>query len=735
MSQRIAVWLLGVAVRRWPAYLREEMGREWTGELHALGHEAGVVAPVRMWRQVRFAGSLALARPPGADSGVLSWLRRSSPVQAHAGWLFLAPLLSLVVAMAAVGSLGPLTGWLPPTPATAISSLVMNYVVHVVLAAVVGTLLARRLLRRRVGRPVGVAGCGWATLPVIAGLLAVDVLARGANQVWDGALFAVVVASCLVVLLPPVAVGVAVLSRRARRVSAIALAGLAAPALTLAATYALVLLASQTPAVAAGRPWWWLAYLSREPFPLLSYRTSRDLLPIEAVLPVLPGLVFIAVVLALAHTIRLARPLGPAAAAAAAAATAVPSATGPGQVASGQVASDQIGPIAPGQTGQRSTSLIPAVACGPWWHRVALAGAIYSVLAWAVTLAYLTPNIGVQNSWPSRVMPDGTLLPPQPAGWPQWSTEEGRVWMHELQLTGIVCAALCLLIAAAYRGRPLLPTLAGSAVLVGVNMAVVRGGWTTPRLLPWLAAGGLVLGIVVWSVSTRPAVARRRPPARRLVITITVLAAFLVPGGFYTRVYIVPDVSAPPVLLLVAVGLPTVLTIVAAMGVLATSSRQPRRPFWRLPAAVALTTAIGGVLYYQYSPEPTLNGQRPMIDFLSTTVPLASAVPVAAWAIAAIRGRPASPRRLGQHLLLAPPLLVVGLLVTPAIVIVGMVLSLLVLFPMEYGRAYDGVPYLPGAITVGLLIGYVAATRLDRARPSPSPAAENDPAVAQLPLG
>ncbi|MDG4772961.1 hypothetical protein [Solwaraspora sp. WMMD792] len=730
MSQRIADWLLAVAARRWPAHLREEMSREWAGELHALGHEESVVAALRKWRQLRFAASLALARPPGADPAPLPWLRGPSQVRAHAGWLFLAPLFSLVLAMAATVSLGPLTGWLRYTPATAISLLALNYVVHVALAATVGTLLARRLLRRRAGRALGVAGCGWATLPVIAGLLAVDVLARAVNQVWDGALFAVVAALCLSVLLPPVAAGVAALSRRARRVSATILAGLAAPALTLATAYAMVLQAPQTPAVAAGRPWWWLAYLGRGPLLLFSYHDQGDSLPIETVLPVLPGLVFIAVVLALAHTVRLARPLR-SAASAVPSTSAVPTAS----AAPSATVTPAITPLSAIEPNQVRASQVPAAARGPWWHRVALAGAIYSVLAWAVTLTYLTPNIGVQNSWPSRIMPDGSLLPPQPAGWPGWSGEEERVWMHELQLSGIVCAALCMLLAAAYRGRPLLPTLAGSAVLLGVNMAVVRGGWTTPRLLPWLAAGGIILGIAVWTASTNPAVTRRPPRRpRRLVITITVLAAFLVPGGFLARLYL-GDRQAPPVLLLVAVGLPTVLAIVAAMGVLATSSRQLSGPYWRLPATFALLTAIGGVLYYQYSPEPTLSGEWLMVDYLSVTAAPGLAVPVAAWTIVAIRGRTASLRRLGQRMLLALPLFIVGILATPGTVTVGVVLSLLVLFPMEYGRAYDGVPYLPGAIAVGLLLGFITATRLDRPGPSPSPATHDNPAPAQLPSG
>ncbi|WBC18314.1 hypothetical protein O7543_15190 [Solwaraspora sp. WMMA2080] len=726
MTQRIADWLLAVAARRWPAHLREEMSREWAGELYALGHEESAVAALRKWRQLRFAASLALARPPGADPVPLPRLPRPSPTQIHAGWLFLAPLFVLVTAAMAVSSLAWPTDAVARTPmASVITFFVVSYVAYILIAAVVGTLLARRLLRRRAGRPVSPAGCGWATLPVTAGLLTLDVLARSANRVWDGSWFAVVVALCLSVLLPPVAAGVAALSRRRRLVSAVGLAVLAAPALMLVSAYTMVLVAPQTPAEAAGQPWWWLTNLVREPILLLTYDAFDTSLPIEAALAILPNLTLVSVVLALAHAIRLARPIE-------AAATSTSTAPDPGRGIPGQRGSERISPTvtSPTVTSTGLTSQTPAVARGPWWHRTALAGAVYSVLAWAVTLAYLTPNIGVQNSW-TGPLPNGSWPSSEPAGWQGWSTQEGRVWMHELQLCGIVCAALCLLCAAAYRGRPLRPTLAGSVVLLGVNMVVVRGGWADARLLPWLAAGGLVVGIVVWAASTRPAMTRR-PPARprRLVVTITVLAAFLVPGGFLARLYIVPGVSAPPSLLLVAVGLPTVLTVIAVMGVLATSRRRPRRPFWRLPTALALTTAVGGVLFFQYTPEPTLNGQRPLIDFLVVTLPVAFAVPAAAWAVVGIHSRSSSPRRVGLHLLLTVPLLIVGFLITPGTVFAALALSRLALFPMEYGRAYDGITYLPGAIAVGLLLGYVAATRLDRARSAPATAPDTHDSLA-----
>jgi hypothetical protein len=100
---------------------------------------------------------------------------------------------------------------------------------------------------------------------------------------------------------------------------------------------------------------------------------------------------------------------------------------------------------------------------------------------------------------------------------------------------------------------------------------------------------------------------------------------------------------------------------------------------------------------------------------------------VVVWTIAAIRGRPASPRRLALHILALPLLPEVGYVVARATAIAAQMLAQLVLFPMEYGQTYDGIPYVPGAVVLGLLFGYVAATRLDRPKRRPAPAP--DPAL------
>lgn len=308
MFARLVAWLLGSAVRRWPAGLRDEVAREWAAEVHALGREAGVATPVRGWRQLRFAVSLALSRPSGAEAaGPRGWPRQVSPAGGHAAWLLLAPLATLLLVPVVVIPIAqPLTGI--GYPASVAVFAVMRYVALAALAVSIGTWLARRLLRRRAGLPAAAAACGWSTLPVIGGLLVTDGLARGSDQVRVGVGCVAAAAVCLAVLLPPTAAGLAALSGRGRRFWAALLAGLATPVLTLATVFALVQVSGPAPADVAGQPWWWLPHLA-DGGPATWYIQLDDQPPILTVLQVLPRVVFATVVVALAHAIRLARPL------------------------------------------------------------------------------------------------------------------------------------------------------------------------------------------------------------------------------------------------------------------------------------------------------------------------------------------------------------------------------------------------------------------------------------------
>src|ERR1041385_3288915 len=102
--------------------------------------------------------------------------------------------------------------------------------------------------------------------------------------------------------------------------------------------------------------------------------------------------------------------------------------------------------------------------------------------------------------------------------------------------------------------------------------------------------------------------------------------------------------------------------LLAALGVLATSTRPRRGPAWRLPALLAVPVALAGVLWYHGGLVPVFPTGEGRFDILFVAAPLARALPVAVWTISAIRGRPPSPRRTALHVLVAPLLFATGVL-------------------------------------------------------------------------
>jgi hypothetical protein len=260
---------------------------------------------------------------------------------------------------------------------------------------------------------------------------------------------------------------------------------------------------------------------------------------------------------------------------------------------------------------------------------------------------------------------------------------------------------------------------------VAADIAVVRAGWTSLPLLPWLTAAALLLGTAAWWASLRLGRHGRAGPVRgrRLVIGVTVLAAFLAPGT-YIHWYVPPiGVQTPPVVLSVVVGVPAMLAMLVGLGVAATARRPPTRPAWRMPADLVLTTAAVGVLLLT---EPTRTLILPLADwhpewFWFILGPPTLSVPLAAWTIAAIRRRaPLSRRRLALWAILALPLFAVGYPLARAAVFLGFDSRHLLPY-MEYGQAYDGLPYVTGGFAIGLLIAALAATRLERSEPGPTP--------------
>lgn len=98
----VTLWLaralLSIAVRRWPAHLRDELRAEWQAELEVLA------APPRPARMLWFSASLALSRPRlGEPVPFFDLALTVNRVARHALLLVIAPFITI-----AVGALTPM---------------------------------------------------------------------------------------------------------------------------------------------------------------------------------------------------------------------------------------------------------------------------------------------------------------------------------------------------------------------------------------------------------------------------------------------------------------------------------------------------------------------------------------------------------------------------------------------------------------------------------------------------
>ncbi|MEU2611923.1 hypothetical protein ABZ570_10115 [Micromonospora sp. NPDC007271] len=151
VTRRLAGFLLRSAVRRWPAELRDELSREWQGELHVLAERG------ERWRMLGFAASLAVSRP-GAP--VVDRARFDARARRTAATLLLAPptclailVLAAVVSNGLVAQVGLVGGRTVPQ-ALVVSAL--TAVLAVWFARRVGRGAARTALRGRLGPALGV---------------------------------------------------------------------------------------------------------------------------------------------------------------------------------------------------------------------------------------------------------------------------------------------------------------------------------------------------------------------------------------------------------------------------------------------------------------------------------------------------------------------------------------------------------------------------------------------------
>ncbi|HYN94111.1 MAG TPA: hypothetical protein VES42_09720, partial [Pilimelia sp.] len=479
-----------------------------------------------------------------------------------------------------------------------------------------------------------------------------------------------------------------------------AAAALGTPVVALAGTAAAVLWVGAGPP-GRDRGWWWLPALAGVVAPP-EYRSpaTPDRAVIADVVPLIAGTLVMIAVVWLAYAARLALP------ARAGAVEAVPAPAYPASAS--------------------------ALTRSGWWPRLALAGGVFAVVAWAVVLTYLTPNIGIPTPWPAEA-------PDLVAGWRDWNTHEGRLWMHELRLFAILSAALCLLLAGAFRGAPLLPAIGGTAVLLAVDTAVAGAGLASLRALPSVVVAGLAVGAAAWWAALRLGERDRRGDdhRRRLVAGVTLFTVVVAPGIHLHRIVPVPGVQTPPSVLLVAVGLPAVLLALAGLGMAGTAAR----PFGRgaaygLPIGLGGAALAGGLLLWR-------DGVPQIAGFWA----IALTGPLVTLTVVVIRGGlPA-----GQLTGLRSVTVLVALASMPVAVVVGFLSILVSMFsadevlaPIGYHLGFDGLPYVPGAVVVGIVASLLLTARLkgqparptfDTVTPPPGPAASGPAASGPAAVG
>jgi hypothetical protein len=101
VTRRLVRPLLALAVRRWPAHLRDEMRAEWEAELHELASQG------RRARMLRFAASLATTRPQlGPRQPFLDTDTSAGAILRQAAFLVVAPAACVTLSTFSIFSIG-----------------------------------------------------------------------------------------------------------------------------------------------------------------------------------------------------------------------------------------------------------------------------------------------------------------------------------------------------------------------------------------------------------------------------------------------------------------------------------------------------------------------------------------------------------------------------------------------------------------------------------------------------
>lgn len=331
---------------------------------------------------------------------------------------------------------------------------------------------------------------------------------------------------------------------------------------------------------------------------------------------------------------------------------------------------------------------VPVIAIG-----VACVAA--GVLAWAYTLAVLTPG-----------MADVSASAPMPGG-----DGELYMWTSELRFTAILLAALGMLIAAADRRTAVAAAIVTGAGLLGANAVLFRQGVQgTGGLRLALLIGAMVV-LVGWVAAGRS----RGGPVRHRVTAGVVLAGAVLPTILMQSTPGVNHPFLPIGLKVTTIGLAAAGLLLAAIPALA--YRRGRVPTWAAAALIGLpvaVTVVAGAI------PPALSEEDSGTAWIGVLVGL----PLAVVCLALLRRH--RPRARGRTVAVWTGLTVAAV---PAGVVCGLIGVLGLTFVPETvfaleggGYSFDGLSYVPGTALLVLPIAIMLAARVDgRVRPDDAP--------------
>ncbi|MFI5844644.1 hypothetical protein ACIA8K_33590 [Catenuloplanes sp. NPDC051500] len=308
------------------------------------------------------------------------------------------------------------------------------------------------------------------------------------------------------------------------------------------------------------------------------------------------------------------------------------------------------------------------------------------VLAWAYTLAILTPGMG-----------DVSASAPMPGG-----DGELYMWTSELRFTAILLAAFGVLIAAADRRTAVAGTIVTGAGLLIANGVLLRQGAHGAgglRIALLLGAAVIVAG---WAAAGRT----RRGPVRRRITAGVVLAGAILPMVLMQGTPGVNHPFLPIGLKITTVGLAVAGLLLAVVPALSYSRH--RVPIWAAVPLIALpvtVTLIGGAI------PPALTED----DSGSAWLGLLLGLPVVVVCLALLRRH--RHRGPGRTVALWTVLTVLALPATVAVAFIGMLGLTFVpetVFMLEGGGySFDGLSFVPGTAVLMLPIAVLLAAGVD----------------------